>query len=336
MRKRPLLDELQRRYPPGLGSSAPSARVLRTREPVVEPRLSGERMRAMCADDAHYRLIQALGIQSLLSVPMVARGHGVGSISFVSATPERFGPAELALARELARRAAIAIDNARLYQHAERAIRQLRLQNLLRRGRSGAPLETARVLEEVAAAERQTKQLGLLVEQLLDVSHLSAGHALEPRRRRVALGELVARVLEALRPQVEASGSEVRRELRGPAVGGWDARRLEQVVTGRVRNALKFGEGRPIDVWVTPREGGVVLGVRDHGIGMPEGERERLFERFGRGVPVRHYGGLGLGLYLTRQLVEAHGGRISMESRPGEGSTFTVELPVGEASGAVG
>ncbi|AKI98796.1 signal transduction histidine kinase [Archangium gephyra] len=352
--KRPLLDELRRRYPPGPGSAAPSARVMRQGEPVLEPQLSEDRLRALCADEEHLRLVQALGSQSLLVVPLVARGHVVGSISLVSATPERYGPAELALARELARRAAIAIDNARLYLHAERAIRlrevflsvaahelrtpllplQLRLQSLLRRGRSGAPLEPARVLEEVAAAERQTKQLGLLVDQLLDVSLLSAGHALELRRRRVDLGELVAGVLEELRPQVEASGSEVRRELGGPAVGWWDARRVEQVVTGLVRNALKFGEGRPIDVRVTPRDGAVVLVVKDNGIGMPEGERVRLFERFGRGVPVRHYGGLGLGLYLTRRLVEAHGGSISVESRPGEGSTFTVALPVGEAPGA--
>jgi signal transduction histidine kinase len=354
--KRPLLDELRRRYPPGPGSAAPSARVLRTREWVVEPRLSEERLRAMCADDEHFRLVWTLGIQSLLVVPLVAREHVVGSISLVSATPERFGSAELALVRELARRAAIAIDNARLFRRAEQAIRlrevflsvaahelrtpllplQLRLQGLLRGGRGGAPLEPARVLEEVAAAERQTRQLGLLVDQLLDVTNLSAGHALELRRRRVDLGELVAQVLEELRPQVEASGSEVRREVRGPAVGWWDARRLEQVVTGLLRNALKFGEGRPIDVRVTPGEGAVVLVVKDSGIGMPEGERERLFERFGRGVPVRHYGGLGLGLYLTRRSVEAHGGSISVESRPGEGSTFTVVLPVGEAPGAVG
>jgi signal transduction histidine kinase len=351
--KLPVLDELRRRYPPGPGSAAPSARVLLGGEPVLEPHISGDRLRALCVDDEHCRLLRTLGIQSLLVVPLAARGHVLGAISLVSATPGRYGPAELALAQELARRAAIAIDNARLYRHAEQAVRlrevflsvaahelrtpllplQLRLQSLLRRGRGGASLEPARLLDEVAAAERQTKQLGQLVDQLLDVSHLSAGHPLELRRRRVDLGELVAGVLEGLRPQLEASGSEVRRELRGPALGWWDARRLEQVVTGLLRNALKFGEGRPIDVRVTPRDGAVLLVVKDHGIGMPERERERLFERFGRGVPVRHYGGLGLGLYLTRWLVEAHGGSISVESRPGEGATFTVELPVGEPVG---
>ena len=354
--KRPLLDELLRRYPPGPGSEVPAARVLRGGELVLEPHVSEERLRAVCVDEEHFRLVWALGIRSLLAVPLVVRGSVLGAISFVSATPERYGPAELALARELARRAAIAIDNARLYQRAEQAIRlreeflsvaahelrtpllplQLRLQSLLRRGRSGAPVDPARLLEEVASAERQTKQLGRLLDQVLDVSNLSAGHPLELRRRRVDLGELVAEVLEGMRGPLEDSGSEVRRDLGSPAVGFWDARRLEQVVTGLLHNAGKFGQGRPIEVRVVPREGSVVLVVKDSGLGMPEGERERLFERFGRGVPERHYGGLGLGLYLARQVVEAHGGTISVESRPGEGSTFTVELPVGEAPGAAG
>jgi len=354
--KRPLLEELRRRYPPGPGSTSPSARALRDGEPVLEPHFTEDTLRAMSVDDEHVRLIRTLGIQSLLAVPLVARGYTLGAITFVSATPERFGPAELALARELARRAAIAIDNARLFRHAEQAIRlrevflsvaahelrtpllplQLRLQSLLRRGRSGALVEPAKLLGEVAAAERQTRQLGRLVDQLLDVSNLSAGHPLVLRRQQVELGGLVTRVLEEMRPQVEDSGSEVRCELRTPAEGWWDARRLEQVVASLLHNALKFGQGRPIDVRVTPRDGTVVLEVKDHGIGMAEDERRRIFERFGRGVPVRHYGGLGLGLYLVRRLVEAHGGRISVESRPGGGSTFTVELLVEEDSGTAG
>ncbi|MCY1083502.1 ATP-binding protein [Archangium lansingense] len=351
--KRPLLEELQRRYPPGPGSRSLPGIVVRTGQLSLEPHVTEEKLRAMCADEEHFRLARALGIQSLLVVPLVARGAPLGAISLVSATPERYGPAELALAQELARRAAIAIDNARLWRQSEQAIRlrdvflavaahelrtpllplQLRLQSLLRRARSGASVELPRLLDEVVSAERQTRQLGQLVDQLLDVSNLSAGYPLELRRQRVDLGELVAGVLEGMQQQVAASGSEVRRELGTAAVGWWDARRLAQVVTGLLHNALKFGQGRPIDVRVTSREGSVLLVVRDHGLGMSESETERIFERFDRGVPERHYGGLGLGLYLARRLVEAHGGSISVESHPGEGSTFTVVLPLGEAPG---
>ncbi|QRN93683.1 GAF domain-containing protein [Archangium violaceum] len=354
--KQPLLDELRRRFPPRPGSTSPQSRVVRSGEPMLEPHVTDERLRAMCANDEHFQLARALGIQSLLVVPLVARGHTLGSISLVSSTPERYGTAELSLAQELALRAAIAIDNARLYRQAEQAIRlrevflsvaahelrtpllplQLRVQGLLRRGRSAAPLEPAWVLDEVAAAEQQTKRLGRLVDQLLDVSNLSAGHPLELRCQRVDLGGLVAGVLDGMRQQAANCGSEVRRELATAAVGWWDARRMEQVVTGLMHNALKFGQGQPIDVRVTPRNGSVLLVVKDRGIGMPESERARIFERFGRGVPEWNYGGLGLGLYLARWLVEAHGGTISVESHPGEGSTFTVELPVGEDPGDEG
>jgi signal transduction histidine kinase len=349
--KRPLLDELQRRYPPGPGSKAPAVQAMRTGQTVLVPRMTEEALRAVCMDEAHFQLARELGLRSLLTVPLVARGHALGALTFASAEPGRFGPAERSLAEELARRAAIAIENARLYQHAEEAIRlretflsvaghelrtpllplQLRLQSLLRRSRGGAPLEPSVLLGEVAAAEWQTRRLGQLVDQFLDVSNLVAGNALELRRERVDLCELVTGVLEGMQRHMEASGSTVVRELHCPAEGEWDPRRLETVVTGLVHNALKFGQGRPIDVRVVPGDGTVRLVVRDRGIGIPEGEQAHIFDRFSRSVSELNYGGLGLGLYISRWVVEAHGGHIAVESRPGEGATFTVELPAGEA-----
>jgi signal transduction histidine kinase len=353
--KAPLLDELQRRYPPGPDSRVPAAVATRTGTWVLESRVTRTGMRTQCIDDAHAQLVSGLGLGSVLAVPLVVRGHALGAITLASARPERYGPAELALAEELARRAAIAIDNARLYRQAEQALRlretflsvaghelrtpllplQLRLQSLLRRGRNGTPLESEVLLGEMAVAEWQTRRLGLLVDQLLDVSHLIAGNALVLRRKRVDLCALVAGVLEGVQRQISDSGSEVVRELHGPAVGEWDPRRLELVVMGLVQNALKFGEGRPIDVRVTPREGAVLLVVHDRGMGMSKGEQEHIFDRFSRGVPEQHFGGLGLGLYLTREVVRAHAGSISVESQPGQGTTFTVVLPVGEPPGPV-
>lgn len=350
--KRLLLDELQRRYPIGPGSRAPAVQSMSKGETVLVPRLSEEELRALCVDDAHFQLVRELGVRGLLSVPLVARGQSLGALSFASAEPGHFGPAERSLAEELARRAAIAIDNARLYRHAEEAIRlretflsvaghelrtpllplQLRLQSLLRRSRGGASLEPSVLLGEVAAAEWQTRRLGQLVDQFLDVSHLVAGNALELRCKRVDLCELVTGVLEGLQRQIEASGSAVVRELRCPAEGEWDPRRLETVVTGLVQNALKFGQGRPIDVRVVPGAGVVRLVVKDRGIGMSADDQAHIFDRFSRSVSELNYGGLGLGLYISRWVVEAHGGRISVESRPGEGATLTVELPAGEPS----
>ncbi|WP_232293259.1 sensor histidine kinase [Stigmatella aurantiaca] len=123
-------------------------------------------------------------------------------------------------------------------------------------------------------------------------------------------------------------------ELHAPApvLGRWDRLRVEQVVTNLLTNALKYGAGRPVAVRVEGAGERARLTVKDQGIGIAEEDLARIFERFERAVSDRHYGGLGLGLYITRQIVEAFGGTVGVTSRPGMGSTFTLELPRGTAS----
>ncbi|RYZ45528.1 MAG: ATP-binding protein, partial [Myxococcaceae bacterium] len=108
----------------------------------------------------------------------------------------------------------------------------------------------------------------------------------------------------------------------------WDRPRLEQVVVNLVDNAIKYGQGRPIDIRLETRDGHAVLTVRDQGIGIAAESLPRLFGRFERAVSERHYGGLGLGLYITRTLVEAMGGTVRVESQLGQGAVFTVDLPL--------
>src|SRR5262249_40169194 len=115
-------------------------------------------------------------------------------------------------------------------------------------------------------------------------------------------------------------------------VGKWDRSRVDQVITNLLSNAVKFGPGKPIEIFLSAKGGIARLAVRDHGIGISPDQRERIFERFERGVRETQYGGLGLGLYISRRIVEDHGGSIRYESRPGEGSTFTIELPVSAPS----
>jgi signal transduction histidine kinase len=114
-----------------------------------------------------------------------------------------------------------------------------------------------------------------------------------------------------------------------PAIGRWDAARLDQVLTNLMTNAIRFGAGKPIVVTVKATASAASLAVTDHGIGIAPAAQARIFDRFERGdVSAQHYGGLGLGLYIARQIVEAHGGTISVHSEPGCGATFTVTLPI--------
>ena len=112
-----------------------------------------------------------------------------------------------------------------------------------------------------------------------------------------------------------------------PATGRWDRIRIEQVIANLLVNAAKFGEGKPISLEVSAQGDHARLRVVDRGIGIPEEHQSRVFDRFERAVPAHHFGGLGLGLYVVRQIAEAHGGRVQVESTPGSGATFTVDLP---------
>jgi signal transduction histidine kinase len=116
---------------------------------------------------------------------------------------------------------------------------------------------------------------------------------------------------------------------RDAIAGRLDRLRIEQLLTNLLSNAVKFGEQKPVEVRLDTHAGFAMLRITDHGIGIPEDVQERIFGRFERAVPSRAYNGLGLGLFLARQVVEAHGGSIGVESRPGAGATFTVLLPLG-------
>jgi signal transduction histidine kinase len=125
-----------------------------------------------------------------------------------------------------------------------------------------------------------------------------------------------------------ASGSALTLDVPESLVGSWDAMRLEQIATNLLTNAIKYGERRPIAVRLEELpDARARLTVRDHGIGIAAEHLERIFGRFERAVSVRHFGGFGLGLWIVRQVVEALGGTIRVDSVPGAGATFTVELP---------
>ncbi|WP_426748978.1 ATP-binding protein [Myxococcus faecalis] len=180
---------------------------------------------------------------------------------------------------------------------------------------------------EVQGMLRQVMRLADLVNGLLDVSRIGTGR-LRLELEQVDLRALVQEVVARFQPEAERAECQVELEGGPPAVGTWDRMRLEQVVTNLVSNALKYGAGRPVRLRVEADAGLARLSVRDEGIGISREAQARIFHKFERAVSERNYGGLGLGLYVARTLVEAMRGVIRVDSHPGEGSTFTVELPL--------
>ncbi|MFL5358059.1 ATP-binding protein [Archangium sp.] len=326
--------------------------VWRRGEPQLLPDVTPARLEALARSPEHLRRMLGLGLRSVIHVPLQGRTGSLGVMTLgTTGSRPRFGAQDLSVAQELARRSALALENARLYHESQEAIRLrddflsvaahelrtplttlgLQLGTLVQRVRRESSADLAARLER---GLRQVRRLGTLVETLLDVSRLSTGElplSLEP----VDLGELVGEVLERFEAEAQAVGCALKLEAAPGLVGQWDRMRVEQVVSGLVANALKFGARQPVDVRVGPDGEGVRMVVEDRGIGIPEDQLERIFERFGRAVSSRSYGGLGLGLYLARRAAEAHGGRVWAEQRPGGGARFTLELPLRAAPAAV-
>ncbi len=177
----------------------------------------------------------------------------------------------------------------------------------------------------VGRIARATRRLTGLAERLLDLSTLRQ-RPLALRREPVDLAAVAREAAEV----VAASGppAEIRIDAQASIVGSWDRVRVAQVLENLIGNAVKFGPGQPVDVAISATGDRARVVVRDRGIGIPADARERIFDRFERAVPTRNYGGFGLGLWLVRQTVEAHGGTVEVASTPGEGATFTVELPL--------
>jgi len=178
----------------------------------------------------------------------------------------------------------------------------------------------------VESAVRQTERLERLIDNLLDVSRITTGH-LELEREEFDLSDMVQDVAERFREQAAGGGVPLSFEASGPVPGNWDRLRVEQVVTNLLANALKFGDAKPIFVSVTADAKTAVVTVADQGIGIAPEDLSRIFHQFERVIGRRSFGGLGMGLYIARQIAQAHGGRIEVDSVQGKGSKFRIVLP---------
>lgn len=255
---------------------------------------------------------------------------------------DAFLQADLDFLETLASETALAVSNARLLEELQRAVRarddfvsiaghELRtplnaLQLNLALIQRTLPRDTP-VHDRLQAAERQIQRLTRLTDELLNVARITAGR-MTLEREPTDLGELVHAVAARLADELARSGSDLVIGVSTTVVGGWDRLRIEQIVTNLLSNAVKYGAGKPIHVIVDRNRTLARLTVRDHGIGISEADQERIFDRFERAVTSQRALGFGLGLWITKQLVEAHGGTIRVQSAPSAGSTFIVEWPL--------
>ncbi|NOK18100.1 ATP-binding protein [Corallococcus carmarthensis] len=189
------------------------------------------------------------------------------------------------------------------------------------------PEAHSRLGERLLLTRRQVHRLATVVETLLDVSQLSSG-PLSLKVEDVDFAALVAAEVGQLREELAREGCEVTLRIAAPVQGRFDRARLELVVQGLLSNALKYGPGKPVEIHVEQEGSCARLTVVDHGMGVRPEDRERIWQRFERAVSVRNFGGLGLGLWIARQVVEAHGGSVGVSETPGGGATFTVTLPL--------
>jgi signal transduction histidine kinase len=334
-------------------SRHPVLRVIRTGLPLLVADFTPEMVGVIAHDDDHRGRLGMLDLRSYIIAPLAARGRVLGAITLAAAVESgrRYRATDVALAEEVARRAALAIDNARMYTLAQQAIRareavlavvshDLRnpLASILLNATMFLDMAPDGVLEpwmqdnlrQIVGSVEQTNRL---ITDLLDVARMEQNGGIPLDRSAVDARPLVAAAMRMLQPQAAARGVQLVDETAGPLPVLADPDRIVQVLSNLLGNAVKFTEPGGC-VRVTAERYGAEqwIAVADTGVGIPEEHQPHVFDRF-RQVG-RDRRGVGLGLPIARGIVEAHGGRIWVESRPGAGTTIRFTLPVADPDAA--
>jgi PAS domain S-box-containing protein len=344
--------ETLRRHRPRPGSPSPVLEVFRTGKPRLIPHMDGATLQASVSSDAHLAAVRALGLGSLLVVPLVARERVLGTLTLSRGTgSEPFSQEDLMLAQDFGQRCALALDNARLLTELQRSLRTRDdflssvahdLRNPLtvikmRTSLLNSQVEKGRIVPErlMSAATRilsATEEMGSMIESLIDLVRSEMGQRPSLRRTEVDLGAL-ARAVAADQQQAAHRHAIHVLTPATPVLARLDEVRVRRITRNLLLNAVKYSpEDSRVEVRVERREvdgaGWAVLEVSDTGIGIPARDLPHLFERFYRGENVAgRIPGTGLGLFGARQIAEQHGGYIEVKSVEGQGSTFSVWLP---------
>lgn len=298
-------------------------------------------------DPEQLKLAHDLADRSVIISPMTAGGKTIGTISF-SSSNYQYSQEDVSLVEELGRRTALAYENSRLYKLSQQAIEirndflsiashelntpitslKLQLQltkKSLESGKDGnLPLD--KFTKSIDASVRQVDRLITLVQVLLDVSRIQSGK-LTFHFEEFDLTDLLSEVLDRFKELVTTSGCELDVENSLDAHVAWDKTRIEQVIINLLTNAIKYAPGR-IHLNIKQVEGGVQILFKDHGKGIPQHKLTSIFDRFERASSNETISGLGLGLFIVKQIVDGHGGNVKVNSEINSGTVFTVFLPV--------
>lgn len=345
-KKTALVEEYMYKYPP-------DPRVFNVNEDATfyNYQISNSELRAMVKDERQLEMLLELGANSSMIVPIKARGKIRGSLAFIAGTSKpNFTALDMVLAEDLGRRAGIAIENALLYSSAQSAIRardefvsiashelktpitslKMQLQMMLR----GISVEKQitptpeKLFKALTSSSNQIDRLTVLIEDLLDVTRIETGK-LTYKFEKVDLGLMVKEVMDRFSEEAKYAKTEFKVNLQDNVMTFCDRYRIEQVLVNLLSNAIKYGSNSPIEVTVYKEQGKAIFMVKDNGMGIAKEMQSKIFERFERAISSTNISGLGLGLYITKQIIDAHQGAIDVESELNKGSTFKVFLPTG-------
>lgn len=347
--KEVLMNELSSQYPIDSDKTAGITSVINSGKTLFTPFVPDDQIEKAAKDENHLRIMRGLGCTSCIVAPISSRGKIQGAISFVAGESGReYTQGDVAFVEELGRRVGIAIDNALLFESAQKAISardeflsiashelktpitalKLQLQIAQRNTKPSenitpTPEKLAKMLD---VSSVQVNRLTTLIDDLLDVTRIEAGK-LSFQFEMLDVSKLINETVDCYSEHFKEFHCPVTIQVDGPVFISADRFRLEQVVLNLLSNAAKYGAGKPIEVSVGVENGRVRISVRDYGIGIPADKYEKIFERFERAISAQNISGLGLGLYITKKIVQAHQGNITVRSELGKGSLFVVELP---------
>lgn len=293
-------------------------------------------------------LAQELSETTIMLIPLIAHGHTLGILTFANfGIGKNYTKADLDLGQELGRRVALALENSKLYLFSQRAIEvrndflsiashelntpitsvklQLQMVNRTLTNKKDEPFPLERFKKSVDTSIKQVDRLIHLVQVLLDVSRIQSGQ-FNFVFDRVNVSDMVNEVLDRHKELLQSYSCNLSVENNDDISVIWDKTRMEQVITNLINNAVKYAPGK-IEVAVHEDINSVKISVKDYGRGIPNDKIPLIFDRFERGNSPESVSGLGLGLYIVKQIIEGHHGKIEIESKINEGSCFAVIVP---------